>query len=1001
MKTLPTGTVAFLFTDIQGSTPLWERMPGAMKVAVQRHFVILEEAIIANNGHVFKIIGDAVQAVFDLPLSAVQAAIAAQRSLAAEPWGETGPLKVRMGIHSGPGELVEGVLNTGDYAVSHTLNRVGRIQSAGHGGQILVSAATAELLRGVLPAEVQLKDLGQHYLKGLSLPEQIFQVLSSGLEAEFPPLVSKSPPRHNFPTALTPFVGREAEIQDVCRLLEQSDCRLVTLVGPGGIGKTRLSLRAGEELVEAFLQGVWFVSLVGVKGGEALVSAIAEAVSFHFYSNVHPRQQLLDHLREKNLLLILDNFEHLLERAELVDEILTASPGVKLLVTSREGLNLQQEWLYSLEGLEYPSSRKRTGKPLEAYSAVQLYIQTARRFRIDYDPEPEKACIARLTQILEGMPLAIELAAAWAKTLPCEHILGEIEKGLDILTARQRNIPERQRSIRVVFEHSLSLLDDTECTVLQRLSVFWGGFRLEAAEQVAGARLQDLAGLVDHCLLKVTGTGRYRIHELLRQLASEILKSDREAQQAVKARHSDYYLAFLAERQAGMQGKEQRVVLQEVDEESDNLRAAWDWAMQKGRIDLIETGLDSLYTYAWKRGRYLEGEKAFREAADSVRRFGSGDELLLARLLGRQGHFRYVLGPYEEAQKLLDTSLSMARRLENKSEVAFNLMVQGIVSRELGNFDQGKQFFEESLALYREMGDQAAVAYVLNQLGEAYMLYGAKEQAIQCQLESLQISRKVGLPDRAAYALDQLGATYIFSHDPKASKQYYQEALEIFTELNDPCGVAMTVGGTGLCLSSQFNPDSYRNQEALAYMEQSLAMFRDIGHRREIGLHLWIMFFPLLVQKEYQRANILAKEALEIGEEINDPIILSGALDCSIILAILSQNYQEAYRLLGKTLALAKNMGITALGWIILLWGIIVLSEGEASLEKKIRGIALCSLGLENIGSFYQQYTSGLYYAALETELPPGVLAAAKASGKTLNLDEVINEINAEFGRYA
>ncbi len=768
-----------------------------------------------------------------------------------------------------------------------------------------------------------------------------------------------------------------------------------------GIGKTRLALRAGEELIPGYPQGVWFVSLVGVKGGEALVSAIAEAVSFRFYSNVHPRQQLLDHLREKQLLLILDNFEHLLDSAELLDEILTTAPGVKLLVTSREGLNLQEEWIYSLEGLEYPPSGKHLEQPLEAYSAAQLYIQTARRFRTEYAPQPEQACIARLTQLLEGMPLAIELAAAWAKTIPCERILAEIEQGLDILTARQRNIPERQRSIRAVFEHSWSLLDDTECAVLQRLSVFWGGFRLEAAEQVAGARVEDLAALIDHCLLKTPGTGRYHIHELLRQYAGEILKLDPEAQAAAKASHSAYYLAFLAGRQAGIQGEQQHTVLLEIDVESDNIRAAWDWALQKGRIDLIEIALDTLYTYAWKRGRYLEGEKACREAAEKVQGLGLKNELLLARLLGRQGHFRYALGPYEDAQNLLETSLSMARRLDNKSEIAFNLRVQGIVSRELGNFNQAKQFFEESLALYRAMGDQAAVAYVLTQLGEAYMLYGAIEQAIQCQLESLQISRKVGLPDRAAYALDQLGASYIFSHNPKASKPYYQEALEIFTELNDPCGVAVAVGGLGLCLSGQFNSDSYRNQEALAYMEQSLLLFREIGHRREIGLHIWIMLYPLIMEKEYQRAKAIAQEAVKIGEEINDPIILSGALDCSIVLAILSQNYQEAYRLLGKTLALAKNMGITALGWIVILWGIIVLSEGEASLEKKIRGIELCSLGFENIGSYYQQYSSSLYYAALETELPPEVLATAKKKGKALNLDEVIKEIAAEVGRYA
>jgi len=997
MPDLPSGTVTYLFTDIQGSTPLWERLPEAMKSAIARYFAIVREAVAAHNGYVFKIIGDSFQIAFDTPLQAVEAAISAQHLLGAEPWGETGPLRARIGIHSGPGELIdEGT----DYAVSHTLNRVARITSAGHGGQILISATLAELLHGELPAEVQLKDLGLHYLKGLSLPEHIFQVLAPGLEGDFPPLVSMSPSRHNLPAALTPFVGREEEVQEVCRLLKQPECRLVTLVGPGGIGKTRLALRAGEELIPTFPQGVWFAYLAGVKGNEALVSAIAEALRFRFYSDVHPRRQLLDYLREKRLLLILDNFEQLLDSAELLDDILVIAPEVKLLVTSREALDLREEWLFPLEGLEYPPVEKKPERSFETYSAAQLFIQTAQRFRSEYDFTQDEACITRLCQLLEGMPLAIELAAAWVKTLPCERILKEIENGLDILTAQQRNIPERQRSIRVVFEHAWSLLNDSECAVLERLSVFWGGFRLEAAEQVAGARLGDLRGLIDHSLLRLTEAGRYHIHELLRQYAGEILKKDPEAQTAVKARHSAYYLGFLANRQAGMQGNQQQAVLKQVDEDSDNIHAAWDWAVQKERIDLIESSFDGLYTYVWKRGRYLEGEKAFREAVDCVRRTGLEDDLLLTKLISRQGHFRYALGPYPDALKLLETSLLIARRLENNSEIAFNLAIQGAVSRELGNFDQAKQFFEESLALYRQMDDQTAIAYVLTQLGEALMLAGTTEQAIQYHLESLQISRKVGSPDRIAYALDQLGATYLFSHNPITAEKYYQEAMAIFTELNDPFGVAMALGGFGLCLSSQFNPDTNHDPEALDYFKQSLAMLREIGHRRQIGLHLWIMLFPLMMLKEYPRAKAIAKEGVEIGEDINDPIIFSYSLENLLVLTIDEQDFQGARTLLAKALALAKKWGYE-LGWVVTVWGYLVFKEGGDSIPEKIRGIELCSLGLSTMNSFNQTYSYRLYIESLEKELPANVFAKARERGKGLNLEAIIHEITAEVGRYA
>jgi predicted ATPase/DNA-binding SARP family transcriptional activator len=425
-----------------------------------------------------------------------------------------------------------------------------------------------------------------------------------------------APPPHNLPPQPTAFVGRQAELAEVARFLSNPGAQLLTLVGPGGIGKTRLALQAAARCVEPeasydthFADGVFVVPLaVGLPGmGDApasLIAAMADALHFSFQGPVHPQAQLLSYLREKHMLLVLDNFEHLVGEARQLGDILRLAPGIKLLVTSRVRLNLQEEWLLELTGLEYPAGGARgegplaeAGRPLEAYSAIALFVQQARRVRPGFvlDAASEPAVVG-ICQLAEGVPLAIELAASWLRVLSCREILAELEKGLDFLTSSLQNVPARHRSLRAVFENSWALLLPLEQALFRRLSVFRGGFRREAAAQVVGASLPLLAGLADKSLLRRNAYGRYEVHELLRQYADEHLQASAPEFEQVHDQHCHYYAALLTEYQPQLQGggHELQAALAALNAERENVRAAWNWAMEHRKIVELNQFMDCL-----------------------------------------------------------------------------------------------------------------------------------------------------------------------------------------------------------------------------------------------------------------------------------------------------------------------------------------------------------------------------------------------------------------------
>src|SRR5829696_5244255 len=484
MDAVPTGTVTFLFTDIEGSTKLWERHTATMRISLARHDEILQEAIEGHGGFVFKTVGDAFCAAFATALDALESALAAQRALLSEPWGEEiDALRARMALHTGTADE-----RNGDY-FGPAVNRVARLLSAGHGGQVLLSLATQELVRDQLPTGTWLRDLGERRLKDLSRPERIFQLAAPDLPPEFPPLRTLESSPNNLPLQHTPLIGREREVEEVCARLRSPGVRILTLTGPGGAGKTRVGLQAAAELLMEFEDGNFFVALAAIADPALVASTIARTLGLTESSTQPPEELLKGYLHDRQTLLVLDNFEQVLESVPLLDELLSAAPSLKILATSRTPLRLYGEHEFPVPPLSLPDPGSLPPvEHLTQYGALRLFVERARAVKPDFSLTEENApAVVEICARLDGLPLAIELAAARIQLLPRQAMLSRLGNRLKLLTGGARNLPQRQRTLRSAIEWSYELLDEGEKMLFARLAVFSGGAALEAIEAVCDA----------------------------------------------------------------------------------------------------------------------------------------------------------------------------------------------------------------------------------------------------------------------------------------------------------------------------------------------------------------------------------------------------------------------------------------------------------------------------------------------------------------------------------
>ena len=811
MPELPTGTVTFLFTDIEGSTARWEHERATMHAVLARHDAILHQAIETHGGQVFKTVGDAFCAVFAAAPDALRATLAAQRSLQVEAWPEvTGPLRVRMALHTGAVEQ-----RGGDY-FGPPLNRVARLLAAGHGGQILLSAVVQELVRDQLPPSAELRSLGEHRLRDLIRPEHIFQLLAPDLARDFPPLHTLENRPNNLPLQPTPFLGRERELAALGKLLRTPTTRLITVTGPGGTGKTRLALQAAADALDDFADGAWFVNLATIDDPALVVPTIARVLGVHETGKQPLVDLLTHHLQDKTLLLLLDNFEQVTAAAPAIADLLAVAPRLTVLVTSRAPLRLRGEHEYPVPPFAVPDPRRLPAlATLSQYDAVRLFVERAQEVRPDFAVTNENApAVAEICVRLDGLPLAIELAAARVRLFPPQALLARLRpegtRRLKLLTGGARDLPARQQTLRGAIDWSYSLLQPDEQTLFARLAVFLGGRTFEAIEAVCNPEgaLDVLAGvesLVEKSLLRQEegpgGEPRLVMLETIHEYAAERLEASGDAQ-ALRRRHAEYFVHLAETAEWRSRGPDQPLWLERLAAEHDNFRAALRWCVDRGEVALGLRLAGHLGYFWWTHGDADEGRQWLQKF---LSRDSGSQTAARADALTSAGNLAHLQGDSSAAISLLDESLALNRTLGRPGSTAEALRSLGAVALAAGDYRTARMYVEEGLAVFRTLGRADEIAHSLRLLGTLAHNLNDDQEARSLLTESLALYREQGNRWGAAYALNSLGEQARARGDIQEAAERYAESLALFREVRDVLGISMVLSNQGYLALQQGN----------------------------------------------------------------------------------------------------------------------------------------------------------------------------------------------------
>jgi predicted ATPase/class 3 adenylate cyclase len=848
MAELPSGTVTFLFTDIEGSTALWERDQVAMRLAVDRHLTLLRAATERSGGALFKVVGDAVQAAFPTAPDAVSAALDSQRKLCNESWpAGIGSVRVRMALHTAAATPQD------DDYLAPGLNRLSRLLAAAHGGQVLLSLATQDLARDTLPAGASLRDLGEHPLRDLYRPERVFQLLHPDLPADFPPLRTLATRPNNLPVQPTPFVGREDQVARIGDLLSRDDVRLLTITGPGGVGKTRVALQAAADVLEAFPDGVWFVDL-SVLDDPALVPAAVATVLSVRDEGSGLTERLASVLREKRLLLVLDNFERVVEAAQFVADLLTHAPLVKVLVTSRTPLHAYGEREFPLAPLLLPDpARLPSLERLSQYETVRLFIQRAQAVKPDFVVTNENApAVAEICSRLDGLPLAIELAAAFVKVLPPQALLKRLEKRLPLLTGGARTLPRRQQTMRDAIAWSHDLLAPDEQALFRRLAVFAGGCTLEAAETVVAPEgtldvLGGIASLVDKSLLRqeegIEGDPRFRMLETVREYGLERLEAAGEDEET-RGRLARYYLD-LAER-AGPEIAEtgDPAWLNVVDREHDNLRAVLGWSRDTGDHDTLLRLAGGLAIFWYYRGHLNEGRKWLSLALETPPDEASPRPRAWA--LMARGMLANVGGETERAAELLTESFSWWERSGDAYGHAIARSMLGGVYVGQAQYAEAAPLFTASEAYFRDVGHEGWLSHAHFHLGVIAWAQGDDARARGLLRDAVERTDRFGASVDAIDPLRYLGLIACAAGDLNDAARWMREEVTRLRERGSPAALAVGLADVA----------------TLAAAREAWQSAARLFAKAEAVMRAEAAAFSLPARDHYERAHARAREAL-------------------------------------------------------------------------------------------------------------------------------------------
>jgi predicted ATPase/class 3 adenylate cyclase len=874
MPDLPSGTVAFLFTDIEGSTRKWQQHPQAMATAVARHDAILRTAITEHGGVVFKTVGDAFCAAFATVLPAVEAALAGQRALRDEPWADIDALRVRMAIHAGDADERD------DDYFGPAVNRVARLLSTGHGGQVLLSSAATDLVRDRLFDTVQLRDLGEHHLKDLSRSEHVYQLVVPDLPADFRPLASLENHLTNLPPQLTTLVGRDEEVATVCEFLGRANTRLVTLTGPGGVGKTRLSLQVAAESIDAYDDGVWFIPLEEATDESDIVAAIGAGLGVREAGNQSLMATLIEYLRSKKLLLILDNFEQIAHLGTLVSHLLRSAPRTQALITSRSRLGLQGEREFIVPPLDVPdrTAEAPVGELMRC-SAVELFVERAQAVSGAFElTDANATAVTEICRQLDALPLAIELAAARVKILPPEALLARMERRLALLTGGRGDRPSRHQTLRATIAWSHDLLSPEEQTLFARQAVFAAGFTFDTAEDVCNPDgsidlLTSLEALVDHSLLRQaedeSGEPRFSMLVTIREYAMEQLAA-RQDGDATRSQHVQWCLGLLERAEPALIGPDQQQWLEQLEREHDNLRAALTWASESGHETELCHLAGLMFPFWEKHGYFSEGRR-WLEAARKTTTLVPPP--IRSRVLYGLASLMLDQGDADQAEELHRESLALRRQLDNARDVAQSLAGLASATLRRGDLDQSAACLDESLNLFRQINDTWGMANALNGLASVAHEHHDYQQAEVLYDQSLKLFQKLGDQRNLAVTLNSMATVAHDRKDYARALEMYDRSLALTRALGDKRTWAMTLNNQAIAAHDQ--GDYARAADLYA---ESLALFRHLGDRRGIAYLLLGLGMVADDLGDYARATELYEESLDLFTKIGDTRGIPSAL---------------------------------------------------------------------------------------------------------------------------
>jgi predicted ATPase/class 3 adenylate cyclase len=797
---LPRGTVTFLFTDIENSTRLMQEMGDRYPAAQTAHHEILRAAFQSNDGHELRTEGDSFFCVFASAIDACTAAGAAQRALASHSWDNGQALRVRMGLHTGEAPLV------GNEYIGLDVHHAARIASAAHGGQVLISETTRGLVEGSLKSGLRLRDLGRHRLKDLAQPEQLYQLVIDGVQETFPAIRTLDATQNNLPTQLTSFVGRADAVTEGKRLLRNT--RLLTLTGPGGIGKTRLSLQIAADAIQQFPAGVYFVPLSAVRDPELVASAVAQVLGVPVTGTRTPIESVVEHLHDKDILLVLDNFEQLLPTGgATATQLLHAGPGVKLLVSSRSVLHVYGEQEFGVEPLSLPDLKAHP--PLDAlrqYEAVKLFIERAVAVKPDFAATSENApAIAGICERVDGLPLAIELAAARIKLFSPQALLTRLETSLAVLGSGARDLPGRQRTLQGAIDWSYELLDESHRRLLNRFSVFARGAFLEQAETVCGPAdevggdvLSGLDELADQSLLRRMpdfAEPRLFMLQTIREFAGERLEQGGESE-AIRNRHADAFCSLAATAAPNLFGSEQKTWLDRLELDHDNFRAALDWCVMQHDAERAHGLSASLWRFWQMRGHLHEGRARLTTILAMPESARYPDSR--ARALEGAGGIAYWQGDMPAATVFYDECLALRRKGDDHRELAnaiYNASFPTMVNR--SDMARSQVLLEEALPLYRELADETGISGCQWAIGNLLYYSKSYDRAIRALDEAIDLFRKQGNVFGLGWALHTRALCALRTQDVAGGRTYVREALQLFSKGGDVSGITLLLDDAG------------------------------------------------------------------------------------------------------------------------------------------------------------------------------------------------------------